>query len=296
MTRHHMLFSDGTCFLLSPANGEFLNKINTKKYFYTSAIKTSQISQGSREFKFNAMKWLRTRFKKQKGRGPVINLIIYIIKVLLWEWKNDAFGLLSCNSFNIIVVTLLFSLCVGWKGFPRSHWTAWSSRVPRTWGANRTQRREGGFGIRSSSRWGCWVGLNMDLIRNNHPVIVRIVASLREQPQIRVCIPNHAMNRWIRVCVRLVFPNVLWTSQGSDGPEGLSGPKGIRVSLLPLLLSCYVIFYKTLPSDSFMGWITFYWFLNVFFYYFTNNKQAQLALCSPQNSGLIFFSFEWCLF
>lgn len=179
-------------------------------------------------------------------------------------------------------MTLLFSLCVGWKGFPRSHWTAWSSRVPRTWGANRTQRREGGFGIRSSSRWGCWVGLNMDLIRNNHLVIVRIVASLREQPQIRVCIPNHAMNRWIRVCVRLVFPNVLWTSQGSDGPEGLSGPKGIRVSLLPLLLSCYVIFYKTLPSDSFMRWITFYWFFNVFFLFYKQQTSTISTMFAPK--------------
>lgn len=37
------------------------------------------------------------------------------------------------------------------------------------------------------------------------------------------------------VCVSLIFANVRLTSQGSDGPQGLSGPKGIRVSSLLLL-------------------------------------------------------------
>lgn len=36
----------------------------------------------------------------------------------------------------------------GWTGFPRSHRTTRSPRIPRTWGADRSQRREGGLGVR----------------------------------------------------------------------------------------------------------------------------------------------------
>lgn len=43
------------------------------------------------------------------------------------------------------------------------------------------------------------------------------------------------------LCVGLMFANVLLTSQGSDGPQGLSGPKGIRVSSLLLLPHHYVM-------------------------------------------------------
>lgn len=121
--------------------------------------------------------------------------------------ENEWIMYLVCYNrivFHIIIQTVSFSLCAGWEGFPRSHRTAWSSRVPRTWGANRIQRREGVLGIRSSIHLSCLEGLNIDVrlfngqsqahmlcLRNNHVVILRIVTSHVLSENMLTCVRNH---------------------------------------------------------------------------------------------------------
>lgn len=138
---------------------------------------------------------------KFKNSANTLNNLKRIGKVPFCE--NEWIMYLVCYNrivLHITIQTVSVSLCAGWQGFPRSHRAAWSSRVPRTWGAHRIQRREGVFGIRSSTHLGRLEGLNVDVRlfsrqsqghmlrpRNNPIVILRIVLS----ENMSTCVPNH---------------------------------------------------------------------------------------------------------